>query len=90
MPNRKRPVGCNKLDFWLEPNVNVVLLEGGISRFGRLIQTGKIVAAATYKMNIPEAAYTNAPPRDLENAFSMRFVLITPENLDQYKPYFRF
>jgi hypothetical protein len=88
MMNGKKAVGFDKLDFWLDPNVSVVLLEGGVNKFLRLIQVGKIIAAATYKQNITEEAYEKAPPRNLADAFNMRFVLITPENIAQHMSYF--
>jgi hypothetical protein len=84
----KQDAGFEKLDFWLDEKVNVLLLEGGVNLFGKLIQVGKIIGAATYRQNISEDAYEKPPPQNLEDAFKMRFVLITPKNLAQHMSYF--
>jgi hypothetical protein len=88
MMGGKKPVSLSKLSIWKEKDVKVVLAEGGINKFGGMIQSGKIPAAVTYKQNIEEAAYENMPPKELDAAFDMRFVLITPETLGQYASYF--
>jgi hypothetical protein len=89
MAGGKRPVPLNKLSIMAEKDVKLVLAQGGIAKFGRVIQARKVVAAVTYKQNITEEAFTQMPPQDLDAAFNMRYVLITPENLQKNAIYFR-
>jgi hypothetical protein len=72
-----------------DKSVKLVLAEGGVNKFGRAIQSQKVAAAVTYKQNIPEKAYTEFPPEDVDAAFAMRFVLIHARNLNEHASYFR-
>jgi hypothetical protein len=89
MGGGKRSVPIGKLSIMSDKTTKVVLAEGGVGKFGRYIQGQKVVAAVTYKQNIDEKAYEEMPPKDLDQAFDMRFVLITPENLAQNLSYFQ-
>jgi hypothetical protein len=84
----KQPVPLSKLSIWKERDVKVVLAEGGINKFGGMIQSGKIPAAVAYKQNIPETAYETMPPKELDAAFDMRYVLVTTETIGQFRSYF--
>jgi hypothetical protein len=89
MGGGKKPIPIGKLSIMKDDKVKLVLAEGSINKFGRAIQSQKVVAAVTYKQNIDEKAYEEMPPKELDAAFDMRFVLITPETLSQYASYFQ-
>lgn len=76
------------LDVWKDGDVKIALAEGSINRLGRAINDGKIVAAVTYKQQIDADAWEKQPPSDLQEAFNMRFVLITPQNVREHMAYF--
>jgi hypothetical protein len=84
-----RAVPFTELTCWTEKGVSVALAEGGISRFRSQIESGAICAMATYKMQIPDADYEKRPAKDLDEAFSTRYVLITSENIAKHAAYFR-
>jgi len=77
-----------KLTIWPDKNVKVALAEGGINKLGKAIFDGKICAAVTYKQQISDKAWDEQPPSDLKEAFGMRFVLITPDNVKENMAYF--
>ena len=77
-----------KLGVWADKNIKIALSEGGIGRLGRSILDGKICAAVVCQQKISDDAWDKQPPSDLQAAFDMRFVLITPENVKQNMSYF--
>jgi hypothetical protein len=85
----RKPVPVTELSIMSDDKVKLVLGEGGVWKFGPMIQVRKVVAAVTYRRDIREEAYEQMPPKGLDAAFAMRYVLITPENLTKYKPYFQ-
>ena len=84
-----RAITFAKLTCWTEKGVSVAIAEGGISRFRSQIESGAICAAVSYKMQIPDADYEKRPAKDLDEAFSTRYVLITQENVAKHAAYFR-
>lgn len=59
----------------------VAIAGGNISRSGKALQGGAVVAAVTYN---PKAEYDDKPiPKDPKAAFDKRFILITSENFKQ-------
>ncbi len=77
-----------KLDCWADDSVKVVLVEGGINKLGRDIVSGKICAVTTYRQQIPGRAWDRFPPADPQEAFGLRYVLITPDNIKDHQNYF--
>jgi len=84
-----RVVAFTELTCWTEKGVSVALAEGGVGRFRSRIESGAICVAVCYKRGISEAEYDRRPARDLDEAFGMRFVLITQENVKKNLTYFR-
>jgi len=84
----KRDVPFTELTCWNEKGVSVAIAEGGVSRFMSRIESGAICVAIAGKRQIPDADYEKPPAKDLNEAFSTRFVLITPENVGKYQMYF--
>ena len=69
----------------------VALLDGGIQALKNVIASSYIVAAVSYK---PGIKYTEDPaPSDVQKAFDERYILITPENIndtaEKYKALFQ-
>jgi len=85
----RKQISYKELNFWKEKGVSVAIAEGGISRFGKLIEEGKICAVVNCKRMIQDADYEKRPAKDLDEAFATRFVLITPENVEEHRAYFR-
>jgi prepilin-type processing-associated H-X9-DG protein len=67
-----------QLWFWSK-KVKVAIAAGDVSRLGRAIQAGLVVAATA--MNPKVIPDDWQPPKELDAAFAKRFLLITPENL---------
>ena len=59
----------------------VAIAEGSVYELRGAIKAGVVVAAVTYN---PKAEYTDkAVPKDLDEAFKDRYLLLTPETVDQ-------
>lgn len=83
------PVNLNSLRLLQNENApRLVLLglpSGPIPGLMKLIQTGKVLAVV---FSHPEARYDVPAPKDRKKAFRIRYILVTKENLDQYKSLF--
>lgn len=88
IPTGMREEPYTKLTCWTDPTIKIALSEGGVARLGKAIADGKICAAVTYGQNIPDDAWDKQPPADLMEAFGKRFVLITPDNIQEHQSYF--
>lgn len=72
--------GLGKVKLWKD-KTTVAISTGSIYELYRPIKAGMICAAVTYN---PKAVYDDAaPPKDLEEAFAKRYVLVTTENIDK-------
>lgn len=61
--------------------LKLAIAVGGVYDLQKAISAGMICAAVSYN---PEAPFENKrPPKDLDEAFDKRYLLITPDNLDQ-------
>ena len=85
---RRKAVPFTELTCWDEKGVSVAIAEGGISKFGSRIESGAICAVVTGKRQIPDADFERPPAKGLDEAFSTRFVLITPGNMAEHAEYF--
>lgn len=76
------PMQPGLLKFWkLEPLPKMVIAQGNVMELRGAIKAGAVAAALTFN---PQAKFdTKMPPKDLEKAFNNRYLLITPENVDQ-------
>ena len=77
------PMEVGKLKFWqIKPQpAKMVIANGNISNLAEAIKTGYVAAAVTFN---PKATYDNQkPPSNLDAAFSKRYLLVTPENVEQ-------
>jgi hypothetical protein len=76
------PQDAKRLDIWKgDKKPKVALASGSVYELRGAIKSGAIVAAVTYN---PQAEYDDKPvPKDLDEAFNKRFLLLTPENIDQ-------
>ena len=70
-----------RLNIWGMDDVKLAIGDGSVYELYRQIKNGKIVAAVSYN---PDATYDEEmPPRDLEEAFNKRYLLVTPQNVEQ-------
>lgn len=78
------PMDAQHMKLWtLEPPPKVVLIGGAGGSFDlkKALQTKAVVAVVHYN---PRALYdAKPPPPDLDEAFAKRYLLITPENVEQ-------
>jgi hypothetical protein len=77
------PMEVGKLKFWqVKPQPpKMVIASGNISNLAEAIKAGYVAAAVTFN---PKATYDNQkPPSNLDDAFSKRYLLVTPENVEQ-------
>lgn len=76
------PMDMPKMKFWtLNPRPKMVIASGSIFELRKAIEAGAVAAAITYN---PKAQYDNkAPPSKLDDAFNKRFLLVTPESVEQ-------
>lgn len=76
------PMDVFDADFWRQPDApKVVLTRGSVSEYYGAIKAGAVVAALAYH---PKANYEHKkPPKDVDEAFAQRYLLITPENVDE-------
>jgi len=84
----RRGLDYTKLSTWSEKGAKVAIAEGGIARFARKISNGAICVVIAGKRQIPDNDYEKKPAKDLDEAFSTRFVMITAENLKEHAEYF--
>jgi len=76
------PQDLKKMKFWMMKNRPKLAVAGGsVYELKKPIKAKAVVAAITYS---PQAVYEDKPPPDdLEEAFKKRFLMVTPENIDQ-------
>jgi hypothetical protein len=64
-----------------ETRPKLALLQGEVHALKNAITSGAISAAVAYR---PDAKFDEAaPPKDIQEAFDKRYILITPENLEE-------
>ena len=84
------PRELGKLSVWKSKGKQkLALLSGEISTLGFFFKGAKpgeeiIVAAVVGKTGLKEADYEKIAPTNLDEAFGMRYVMITTKNIDQY------
>ena len=81
-------VPVTKLSAMKDPKVSIAIADGGVSRFARAIAGKKVVAVVSWRRNMKDEDYDRNPGKDLDEAFGIRFVLITPENVQEHREYF--
>ncbi len=76
------PQDANRMKIWKSKNKpKVVIANGSVYELKSAIKNGMIVGAVTYN---PKAEYDDKPvPKDLDEAFDKRFLLLTPETVDE-------
>ncbi len=77
------PMDVGKLKFWqVKPQPpKMVIASGNISNLAEAIKAGFVAAAVTFN---PKATYDNQkPPSNLDEAFAKRYLLVTPETVEQ-------
>lgn len=78
------PYEIEKLDLWRmnNPPKTALLNPGVMNKLENAVEQGLAVAIVSYK---PDADYQmkDAVPKDLDKAFDKRYILITPDNLDE-------
>lgn len=76
------PMDVFSADFWRSPDApKVVLTQDPVSEYYGAIKADAVVAAITYK---PDANYEQKkPPKGVDEAFAQRYLLVTPENVDE-------
>lgn len=76
------PAEVAKMKFWnLNPRPKLALGSGNIFELQKAIEAGAVSVAITAN---PKADYEKlSPPSDVEKAFALRFLLVTPENVKQ-------
>lgn len=88
LPFEPRELG--KLSIWkAKGKQKIALLSGEVSSLGFYFKGAKpgeevIVAAVVGKTGLKEADYEKPAPENLDEAFGMRYVMITSKNIDQY------
>ncbi len=75
------PMHAMEMRYWAMPDAPALALAGGsVYELESFIERGLVCAAVTYN---PKAVYDEkAPPADLDEAFSKRYLLVTPDNVD--------
>lgn len=67
--------------FWGRSNApKVVLTSGSVYEYYRHIKNGVVVAAVAHN---PNADYQEKPAKKVDEAFNQRYVLVTPDNVDE-------
>ena len=76
------PMQPGILKFWkFNPRPKVVIAQGNIQELRSAIQAKAVVAALAFN---PSAKFESQwPPKDLEKAFAIRYLLVTPDNVEQ-------
>jgi len=76
------PQDAARMKLWTSADKpKVVIANGSIYELKGAIKSGMIVGAVTYN---PNAEYDDKPvPKDLDEAFDKRFLLVTPANVDE-------
>lgn len=77
------PVEVKKFSVFKGGKAKVALLSSEAGEFGALIQKGKIVAATLSKHDEKAIDPDTKAPSDLNAAFDIRYVLVTPANLKE-------
>lgn len=88
MGNRRGFVSVMQLSAMKDKEVKIAMAEGGIAKFGKAIQSGKVIAAVSHKRDMKDEDYDKDPVKDLDEAFGTRFVLVTPENVKEHSAQF--
>jgi hypothetical protein len=76
------PMDVGRMKFWsLSSRPKMVVASGSILELKKAIEGKAVVAALTFN---PKAKFDNErPPKKLDDAFAKRYILITPENVNQ-------
>lgn len=76
------PQDANRMKLWkAKDKPKVAIANGSVYELKGPIKAAMIVGAITYN---PKAEYDDKPvPKDLDEAFNKRFLLLTPENIDE-------
>jgi len=76
------PMQPGTLKFWkFDPRPMLVIAQGNIQELKVAIQAKAVVAALAFN---PTAKFESKwPPKNLEKAFALRYLLVTPENVEQ-------
>ncbi|MFW6414154.1 MAG: hypothetical protein ACOCZS_02525, partial [Verrucomicrobiota bacterium] len=78
------PYDIEKLSLWRmdNPPKTALLTPGRLSELEQAVKQGFVVAVVA---NNPDADYSmeGSVPKDTEEAFNQRYILITPDNLDE-------
>ena len=76
------PMDVFAANFWRSPDApKVVLTRGSVYEYYGAIKAGAVVAAIAHH---PDATYEQEkPPKDIDAAFAQRYLLITPDNVDE-------
>lgn len=81
-----------KMDIFKGGKAKIALLSSEAGEFGYYIQRGKVIAATLSKNDEKAINPDTKAPDDLNAAFDIRYVLVTPKNLKEvygkYKEYF--
>ena len=75
------------LKFLVESNgkQKIAVFNGDVSSFYPFIKKDFVAAAVVTKPGLKEEDYEKLASENLDEAFGMRYILITPKNVDQYK-----
>ena len=76
------PMDYQAAEFWRDSDVpKLVVLSGPVSELTNAIKQGKVIAAV---MANPDAEYEQKPPpTDVDEAFGKRYLLLTPDNVEE-------
>ena len=80
------PMDAAKLSIWkAKGKQKIALLNGDVSMLFPYFKMDIVTAAVVSKPGLKEADYEKLAPEDLNQAFGMRYLLITSKNIDQHK-----
>jgi hypothetical protein len=80
------PMDAAKLSIWkAKGKQKIALLNSDVSLLFPYFKMDIVTAAVVSKPGLKEADYEKLAPEDLNQAFGMRYLLITSKNIDQHK-----
>ncbi len=81
------PMNVHEMTFWTEeetpenPKAKIAVMNGDVYRLMGAIQNNLVCAAVTYS---PNAVFDErTPPSEMQKAFDKRYLLVTPDNIEQ-------
>lgn len=84
------PSQAGKLSIWkAKGKQKIALFSGDISMMYPYFKQDIVVAAVIAKSGLKEADYEKLASENLDEAFGMRYILVTSKNVDQHKNNFR-